>query len=132
MMRDKEYRFSFSGIVERGNQIGRTIDFPTANIKVADVEPEHFGVYVCTVKFADRKCASGVCNLGVKPTVGSLAPLLEVHIFDFNDDIYDQTISIFLHEKLRDEQRFDSLSCLREQLQSDKIKALSIYSKLYQ
>lgn len=121
-------KISFSGVVQRGNQLGRTIGFATANIEAPDVDPQSFGVYVCTVTFNSGKSFPGVCNLGVRPTVGSPVPLLEVHIFDFSDDIYNESISVDLGQKLRAEQRFDTFELLKSQLQLDKAKAIEIHA----
>lgn len=111
---------SINGIVCKGNQLGRTIGFPTANILVGNENPSDFGVYVATVDLPDRRRCQGVANLGVKPTIGSEQPLLEVHIFDFAEDIYGEEIHVRLHKRLRAEQRFPSLDALKKQLQHDR------------
>lgn len=128
MSRETASKLSFSGVVQRGNLLGRTIGFPTANIEVPHVDPQLFGVYVCNVTFNGGKNLPGVCNLGVRPTIGSTVPLLEVHIFDFSDDIYTESISVDLGQKLRAEQRFDTFELLKSQLHLDKAEARVIHA----
>ena len=110
---------TFEGRVVTGNRIGRTIGFPTANITVSGVEPSLYGIYTTTLILEDGRSYTGVSNVGVKPTVGSDHPLLEVHIFDFVDDIYGMHVIATLHEKIRPEQRFSSLQALKDQLAMD-------------
>ena len=110
---------SFSGPVIAGNRIGRTIGFPTANLAVAEINPRLYGIYTTTVILESGKQYAGISNLGVKPTIGSDKPLLEVHIFDFQEDIYGAHIYATLHKKLRAEQRFDSVEELKKQLTLD-------------
>lgn len=110
---------TFTGLVVTGNQLGRTIGFRTANIGVPTIDPQLYGIYTTTVRLTDGRVCSGVSNLGIKPTVGSKYPLLESHIFDFDEDIYGQTITVTLHAKLRPEKRFESIDALKAQLNLD-------------
>ena len=115
------YQFNILGKVIKGNQIGRKIGFPTANLLVQDstkLIPKE-GVYSVDVLF-NNVLYQGMMNIGQSPTVSAKAKRLEVHIFDFDRDIYGQSIRIYLKEKIRDEIRFESLNLLKQQLQKDK------------
>lgn len=109
----------FAGEVILGKQIGRTIGFRTANVAAPDAKPDQYGVYTTTLTLEDSREYHGVANLGVKPTVGSEDPLLEVHIFDFCEDIYGQRLVAWLHQKIRHEQKFKSADALQAQLKLD-------------
>lgn len=110
---------NFDGVVIEGNRIGRTIGFRTANVAAPAAEPSLYGIYSTTVTLQDGRSLAGVSNLGVRPTVGSKEPLLEVHIFDFDEEIYGQRIAATLHDRLRSERRFESLDALKVQLSID-------------
>lgn len=119
--------YTITGLVAKGKQLGRTIGFPTANIKVEDPNkliPAN-GVYAVKV-FINTRTFNGMLNSGVRPTVDGLTHTIEVHLFDFNEDIYDQTIKVAFVDKLRDEKKFDGLDALTNQLQKDKLHALDI------
>ena len=121
--------YAISGQVVRGDQIGRTIGFPTANIEVGDnnwVVPE-YGVYAVKVKL-ESGIFDGVCNIGVRPTLSGKSLRIEAHIFDFNLDVYDQNIQIELRFHLRTEQRFSDLEALKKQILKDKIQAQYLLS----
>lgn len=113
--------FKISGKVIEGNKIGRTIGFPTANIeypqKMAEIP---FGVYASIVNVRG-KAYKGVLNYGIKPSISESdrKPVAEVHILDFNQDIYNETIDILLVDKIRDEQKFESLEDLKQQIKED-------------
>lgn len=109
----------FRGIVIPGNRIGRTIGFPTANVAAAHATPDCYGIYTTTIVLDGGRALKGVSNLGVKPTIGSHEPLLEVHIFDFAEDIYGRSITALLHERLRPERKFESVAALQAQLAID-------------
>jgi|LNAP01.1.fsa_nt_gb riboflavin kinase / FMN adenylyltransferase len=121
---------TFEGRVISGNRIGRTIGFPTANIAVSGVEPGLYGIYTTTLALEDGRSYAGVSNLGIKPTVGSDRPLLEIHIFDFEEDIYGTHVVAMLHDKLRPEQRFSSLEALQAQLATDIKGARSLMAAI--
>ena len=106
--------FLVQGIVERGNQIGRTIGMPTVNVHppMQKITPPN-GVYFTTVRHGDRTYY-GVTNVGFKPTVEQRRRLgVETFLFDFHEDIYDQEITVFLHHFKRPEMKFDSLGALQ-------------------
>lgn len=110
----------FVGEVITGNRIGRTIGFRTANVAAPQAERDRYGIYTTTVILEDGRSFGAVSNLGVKPTIGSEHPLLEVHIFDFEEDLYGTRIEATLHHRLREERRFPSLEALKAQLALDR------------
>jgi riboflavin kinase/FMN adenylyltransferase len=121
------YAYFFSGKVVKGDQLGRTIGFPTANLEISEEEkliPGN-GVYAVDVMIKDIKL-KGMMNIGFRPTVGGIVRKIEVNIFDFNEDIYDQNITVFLKTKLRDERKFNGLEELKIQLGNDALAAKAI------
>ncbi len=120
LMLGREFRVI--GIVVEGNKIGRTINFPTANINYPDniVEPPN-GVYFVKIKLQDGRKIKGIANFGTKPTVSSgSTKILETHILDgFDEDIYGQNIEVHFLKFIRPEQKFDNLNALKEQIQKD-------------
>lgn len=121
------YQYSITGTVVHGNELGRTIGFPTANILVDDQYKliTATGVYACLVEW-NGKLLPGMSNIGYRPTINEGKLTIEAHIFDFDEVIYDQTISIRFIKRIRDEQRFDTIHDLRDQLQRDQVKCLEI------
>ncbi len=113
------------GVVIRGRNLGHKLGFPTANIAIKEPLEQPNGVYRSRVIIAGQSFKA-VSNLGVKPSVGGGARLLETHIIDFSQDIYGQEIEVDLREKLRDEQHFDSLEALTEQIKIDVEKVKTI------
>jgi riboflavin kinase/FMN adenylyltransferase len=113
--------YTISGIVSRGEQKGRELGYPTANIKIKEnykLIPAD-GVYAVKVCNKYRKL-DGMLNIGHRPTVGGEHKTIEVHIFEFNDNIYDTEISIEFIDRVREEQKFKSLDALKGQLRSDE------------
>lgn len=113
--------YSLSGLVVEGNKLGRTIGFPTANLSPSFREkliPKN-GVYAVFVHIGQEQF-KGMMNIGFRPTVAGSTLSLEVNIFDFNQDIYGQTISVEFVHYLREEQKFPSVEALKNQLQTDK------------
>ena len=121
------YEYSITGKVVYGNRIGRAIGFPTANIEVDDEYKliSAIGVYACKVEWIGRMF-KGMGNIGYRPTIDKGALTIEVHIFDFDQEIYGDTITIFFIERTRDEVKFENLSALRDQLILDRVKVLEI------
>jgi riboflavin kinase/FMN adenylyltransferase len=115
--------YEISGTVVKGNQLGRTLGFPTANVKVDSelkLVPAN-GVYAVQVKI-DGKMHFGVMNIGTKPTVNSSnEKSLEVHIFDFNKVIYGDIITVFMEKHIRNEQKFANLDELKRAISNDEI-----------
>jgi len=117
--------FVIEGKVEYGNQLGRTLGFPTANIHLRDrVTPVH-GIFAVRVGLGEGECSwPGVASLGTRPTVNEVAePLLEVHLFDFEGDLYGQRMAVEFVAKLRDEMKFDGLDALTAQMRHDERSA---------
>ena len=117
-------RYSLSGIVAHGNERGRLLGFPTANVELAEskLAVPLGGVYAVQVHVKGQRFG-GMANIGKNPTFGDVAqPRLETHIFDFSGDIYDQPISIDFVARVRGEVKFASIEQLRNQLASDKQK----------
>ena len=125
------YRYTLSGKVIEGKQLGRKLGFPTANIETLDnhkLVPGD-GVYAVFVQ-TGGEIYKGMLNIGIRPTVNYNADhkSIEVHIFDFESDIYNSEITLYFVLKIRDEQKFDGIVALQEQLVKDRILALSILS----
>jgi riboflavin kinase/FMN adenylyltransferase len=124
--------YTTSGVVIHGDKRGRTIGFPTANV---DLNEEHIipplGVYAVRLKI-DTKWHKGVCNVGFKPTFNKEALNLsvEVHIFDFNEDIYGEEVVIEWHHHLRKEQKFTGIEELVTQIEKDKQNAINYFKKI--
>ena len=121
--------FSVEGTVIHGNEIGRTIGFPTANICVDTdrVMPKE-GVYVTATEFNGRVYKS-FTNYGGKPTFNDNRILVETSIFDFDGDLYGRSIKVYFLEKIRDIDDFRSVDALKAQLEADKNKSLDFFSK---
>ena len=115
------YGYSLTGVVVAGNRLGRTIGFPTANMKL--YEPLKLvpgkGVYVVEVQVLG-KTWRGMTNIGLRPTVGGTFTTIETHILDFDEDIYGLPLTITFLRRLRDEVHFPSLEALKEQLAKDR------------
>lgn len=112
-------RWSITGIVEQGKQLGRTIGFPTINIYPSIRLPIQNGVYICEVKYEDQ-LIHGICNIGVRPTIANNQKLsVETHLFDFQDEIYGETVEVFPIQFIRPEQAFPNLEHLQQQIQED-------------
>ena len=121
------YEFSFFGKVVRGNSIGKTLGFPTANIKIGtDLKliPKN-GVYLIST-IINQKIIFGMMNIGIKPTTNENTKSIEVNLFDFDQDLYDTNITIYIKQFLREEIKFDSLNELKLQIEKDKITCNSI------
>jgi len=114
--------FAISGKVACGEQIGRKIGFPTANIAIKRKLSPVLGVYSVHIEHMS-KIYTGVCNVGKRPTLGGTKPLLEVFIFDFDQEIYGDYLTIFFKQKCRDEKKFGSFDELKEQIQKDVDKS---------
>jgi len=114
--------FSISGKVATGEQIGRTIGFPTANICIKRKLSPVLGVYSVLIEHMSKTYA-GVCNVGKRPTVGGTKTLLEVFIFDFDEEIYGDHVTVVFKQKCRDEKKFGSFDELKEQIQKDVEKS---------
>ena len=114
--------YSIIGRVFHGDKRGRTIGYPTANIKLKRRVSPVSGVYAVAIKAMNNKFY-GVANIGSRPTVAGIRQQLEVHIFNFSDNIYGQIIEVDLLKKIRAEKKFDSLEKLTEQIDIDSQQA---------
>jgi riboflavin kinase/FMN adenylyltransferase len=118
--------FELEGRVQKGAKLGRTLDFPTANIDLGDLLLPAFGVYAVRAGIeseAGTLWHNGVANLGVRPMVDGKTPLLEVHIFDFDGDLYGRHLRVAMVEYLRPEMTFKDLAAMREQMLEDARRA---------
>ena len=111
--------FAIEGPVQMGQQLGRTLGFPTANVPLGDYVRPMFGIYAVRVQLPDGRRFDGVASLGVNPTVALDEPRLEVWIFGFEGDLYGQVIETELVAWLRPEAKFDSLDALTAQVMQD-------------
>lgn len=120
--------FVIEGKVEYGNQLGRTLGFPTANIHLRERATPVHGIFAVRVGLGESECSwPGVASLGTRPTVNEVpAPLLEVHLFDFEGDLYGQRMAVEFVAKLRDEMKFDGLDALKAQMSHDARSAREI------
>ncbi|MEC4727811.1 bifunctional riboflavin kinase/FAD synthetase [Shewanella sp. D64] len=115
--------FTLSGRVAHGEEIGRTIGFPTANIALKRQVSPVRGVFAVRLYWDNSDVYDGVANVGFRPTVNGQKCQLEVHIFDFDGDLYGRNIEVELVAKIRDEQPFQSLEALKKQINNDANKA---------
>ncbi len=142
------YHYFFEGTVAEGNKIGRTIGYPTANL---DLEGEHKlvpgdGIYAVKLSIINSQSSinnespgdqtsnivhyKGMMSIGVRPTIGESERTIEVNIFDFDKDIYGETVRVYLNKYLREEKKFSGLEELKNAIANDKLKALEYLSEL--
>jgi len=128
------YDFFFSGTVVHGDKLGRQLGYPTANLKVQDEEkivPGN-GIYAVYAELTGDAPETkgtrykGMMSIGFRPTVGGKRRVIEVNLFDFDKDIYDQTLKLYIKKYLREEIRFDGLEALVKQIDQDKIDSLKV------
>jgi riboflavin kinase/FMN adenylyltransferase len=118
-------------VVEKGNGIGSSINFPTANIKVENkwkILPKD-GVYAVKV-FVENQQYFGMLNIGSRPTIADDKHVVEVHIFDFNSTIYNLDIKVEFIKRIRSEKKFNSLEELQSQLEIDESKIKAVFNLL--
>lgn len=123
--------FFVDGLVVKGQQLGNTIGFPTANLEVAKpykLIPKN-GVYIINVVHKN-KTYFGMLNIGYRPTVSGKTKTIEAHIFNFDQDIYGEDIRLVFLEFLREEQKFNSVEELKEQLKQDKVDSLQFINTI--
>lgn len=112
------------GVVERGDQRGRLLGFPTANVSLSDYVRPRFGVYAVEVCIeGEDHWRPGVANIGARPTVGGTQERIEAHVFDFDGDLYGRSVAVATRAFLRDERRFDGLDALTAQIAEDAERA---------
>ncbi|HEV7780067.1 MAG TPA: bifunctional riboflavin kinase/FAD synthetase [Chitinophagaceae bacterium] len=122
------YDFFFSGIVVHGDKLGRQLGYPTANLKMTDEEkivPGNgiYAVYAQPEGYPEK--LKGMMSIGFRPTVDGRKRVIEVNIFDFNKEIYDQSLKVYVKKYLREEIKFDGLEALVKQIDQDKIDSLN-------
>jgi riboflavin kinase/FMN adenylyltransferase len=122
------YPYAFSGVVVKGDQRGRTIGFPTANVALVDpmkLVPGN-GVYAVEVEVRGERF-KGMMNIGVRPTVEERTePVIEVHLFDVDRDLYGEPMTVTLRHRLRNEMRFNGIDALKQQLEHDRTEARKV------
>ncbi len=119
--------FTLSGRIIYGDQRGRLLGFPTANVALHRRVPPLKGVFIVRVYGVEEKPLNGVANCGRRPTVNGLQDLLEVHLLDFNKTIYGSYIEVEFLKKIRAEKKFDSLQSLQQQIADDVVIAKSYF-----
>jgi riboflavin kinase / FMN adenylyltransferase len=130
------YDFFFAGTVIDGNRLGRKLGYPTANLGVDEEEklvPGN-GIYAVEAEIMDPKLVKmhagkrlkGMMSIGIRPTIGDNKRMIEVNLFDFNEEIYGQTLRVYVKAYMRPEIKFDGLDTLKEQLAKDEIEAKAI------
>ena len=125
------YNFFFSGDVIHGNNIGKTISFPTANIKIDTpykLVPKN-GVYIVKT-IIDNQITFGMMNIGYNPTFNGKQKSIEIHFMNFNKNIYDKTLTIEMILRIRNEIKFNSVDDLKKQLEQDKLSTLNYIKSL--
>jgi len=109
-----------------GRKLGRTLGYPTANLRLGRRKPPFSGILAVRVHGIEGRPLAGVANLGTRPTVNGVEPLLEVHVFDLAADLYGRSIEVEFVAKLREEEKFDSLDALVVQMHQDAARARAI------
>lgn len=131
------YDFFFEGSVMHGDKLGRQLGYPTANIKIIDDEKitPGDGIYTvqCCIKNSDNSYSEihgGMMSVGFRPTVDGKKRVIEVNIFDFNEEVYGRTLRVFIRAFLRSEEKFNSLEDLVKKIDEDKVNSLRILGGL--
>lgn len=120
--------FQLKGTVAKGKGIGKTINFPTANISISEdykMIPKN-GVYIAKAEI-ESITYTGMMNIGNNPTVNGKTQSIEIHLFNFNKGIYHKEITVSIQKRIRDEQKFESIEALQSQLKKDKEEALTYF-----
>lgn len=120
--------YAISGRVVVGQQLGRQLGVPTANVRMHRYASPLRGVYTVIATLADGRQVQGICNIGMRPTVNGTQPVLEAHLFDFNEDIYGSLLSIEFQSFVREERRFDGLEQLKQQITQDIEEARAFFA----
>jgi len=118
------------GRVVHGRRLGRTLGFPTANLRLMRRKSPVCGILAVWAHGIDSRPRAGVASLGTRPTVNGVEPLLEVHVFDFSGDLYGRAIEVEFVAKLRDEIKFDSLDAMMVQMNIDGARARELLSQV--
>jgi riboflavin kinase/FMN adenylyltransferase len=119
--------YTFTGKVVYGQQLGRQLGVPTANLWLPKNKLPIAGVYIVKVEF-EGKSYGGIANMGTRPTVGGQNPVLEIHLLEFSGNLYGKKISVEFLKKVRDEKKFDGLDQLKDQIFKDISSAREYFS----
>ena len=122
--------YQICGRVAQGDKRGRTIGFPTANIRLNRPAIPLSGVYSVTLCSPELGDIPGIANIGKRPTVDGVRDQLEVHLFDFEKDIYGMNICVSFHHKIRDEKKFESFELLKQQIELDCVRAQELHKAM--
>ncbi len=121
--------YSLSGRVSHGQKLGRQLGYPTINLKMGGNTMIVKGIFAVQVKGIDNQALPGVASIGTRPTVNGVDTILEVFILDFDRDVYGYAVEVeFLH-KIRNEEKFDSLEALTEQMHDDTQQAIAFFNR---
>jgi riboflavin kinase/FMN adenylyltransferase len=115
--------FAIEGVVQGGDQRGRELGYPTANMVLGDYQRPRYGIYAVRVTLEDGSEHPGIASLGVRPTFDPPVELLETHLLDFKGDLYGRKIEVGLHAFIRDEKKFDDIEALVTHMRDDETKA---------
>ena len=115
--------YAIEGVVQRGDQRGRELGYPTANLELGDYQRPKYGIYAVRVTLENGSEHPGVANLGVRPTFDPPEELLEAHLFDFDGDLYGRRIEVALHAYIREEKKFDGIEPLVAHMREDEVAA---------
>lgn len=115
--------FAIEGVVQRGDQRGRELGYPTANLALADYQRPKYGIYAVRVTLEDGSEYPGVASLGVRPTFDPPQELLEAHLFGFDGDLYRRKVEVALHAYIREEKKFDGIEPLIAHMREDAAQA---------
>lgn len=115
--------FTVEGVVQQGDQRGRELGYPTANLSLGDYQRPKYGIYAVRVTLEDGSEHPGVASLGVRPTFEPAQELLEAHLFDFDGDLYGRKIAVALHAYIREEKKFDGIEPLIAHMKADEAAA---------
>lgn len=122
--------YRICGRVAHGDKRGRTIGFPTANIRLRRPAIPVSGVYTVTLCSTELGAVAGIANIGKRPTVDGVRDQLEVHLFDFSKDIYGMNVCVSFHHKIRDEKKYDTIELLKQQIEIDCVRALELHKTM--
>lgn len=111
--------FAIEGVVQHGDKVGRTLGFPTANLDLGTYLRPRYGIYAVTGQLADGRLLKGAANLGIRPSFDPPKELLEPHFFDFDEDLYGQTIAVAFHAFIRPEAAYAGMDALMAQISAD-------------
>jgi riboflavin kinase / FMN adenylyltransferase len=122
--------FAVEGVVQHGDKNGRKLGFPTANIDMGSYLRPRYGIYAVTGRLPDGRSLDGAANIGIRPSFDPPKELLEPHFFDFDGDLYGQTIEVDFHAFIRGEAKFATMDALTDQMALDCAKARAILAAI--